>query len=265
MEGTLLIESIRPHIVKITINRPSALNALNTMVLKELDQLLTTLKNQANDPKHRVRVLVLSGSGEKAFVAGADIKEFLDLDDDGLESYIALGQRVMSKLSSFPAPTIAEVGGYCLGGGLEIALACDFIIANETAKFGFPEVTIGLIPGFGGTQRALRRISSANLKNLVFHGKSITSSDALKIGLIDQVFPNAEFDRSVNQYLDSYLELPELALRAAKVAINNQFETQELSGLQKEVELFKEIFFSKDAIEGRVAFGENRKPTFRGE
>jgi enoyl-CoA hydratase len=265
MEGILTIESPKSQVVKITISRPSSLNSLNSKVFKELDQLLTTLLKQEEDPKHRVKVLIITGAGEKSFVAGADVKEFLEFDEKAIEDYLSLAHRVMLKLSKFPAPTIAAVNGYCLGGGLELALCCDFILATKDSSFGFPEVNLGLIPGFGGTQRALRRLNLSMLKELIYFGKKINSSDAEKIGLIDQVYEKGALNESVLNFIIPLLELPDLAIREAKLAVFTQYENLEREGLSQEQESFKKVFLSKDGIEGRTAFSENRKPFFKGE
>jgi len=260
--GLLSISKSEGKVVTLTINRPKSLNALNTALLKELDSTLRTLSIQAEHPKTSIKALVIQGSGDKAFVAGADVKEFIDLTSDSLEQFVDLGQRVMKRISDFPSPTIAAVKGYCLGGGFELALSCDLIIASDNAIFGFPEVCLGLIPGFGGTQRILRRVGPSSAKMLVFTGEYIKSEEALRVGIVNKSFNSDSFQEDLEAFLNSLTKLPLDALQSAKRCIDASLIAAENNGLQIEKNEFVNLFFTENAIEGRLAFNENRPPRF---
>ncbi|HMO18540.1 MAG TPA: enoyl-CoA hydratase-related protein [Oligoflexia bacterium] len=264
--GLITIEKSADKIVRLTISRPSALNALNTSILQELDSCLNTLAAEAEgvfDAKEiPVRVLIIQGAGEKAFVAGADVKEFAELNPDSLTTFVELGQRVAMRLSSFPSPTIANVKGYCLGGGFELALSCDFILSDQGSIFGFPEVGLGLIPGFGGTQRILKKVNPSVAKKLIFTGDQITAEEALKLGIVNQVFSSDKLITGVNDFAEKLAKKPPLSLQAAKRSIESAHLAADGYGLKVEEKEFKRLFYTKDAVEGRTAFIENRKPVF---
>lgn len=264
--GLISIEKSVEKVVKLTINRPKALNALNTSLLDELDDCLNNLACEAQGAgdasEVRVRALVIQGGGERAFVAGADVKEFMDLSPSTLARFIEVGQQVTERLASFPAPTIACVRGYCLGGGFELALACDFIMAGNSSVFGFPEVGLGLIPGFGGTQRIMRRVGSSAAKNLIFTGAQLSGAEAYRLNIINGIFPEEELVAEVAKFSSTLASNPPLAIQAAKRVIDSNQAANEGFGLGVEKREFLKLFFTKDAIEGRTAFVENRKPTF---
>lgn len=261
MSGLISIEKIYEKTLTITINRPKALNALNTSLLEELDSTLQTILSNPESLEN-VRVLVFQGAGEKAFVAGADIKEFTEMTSDSLDRFIRLGQRVMERISSLPCPTIAFVKGYCLGGGFELALSCDLIVASETARFALPEITLGLIPGFGGTQRILRRVGPSTAKQLIFTGSRITAEEAYRLGIVNYFLKEEGIEDEFKKICETLSSLPSEAMRAAKVSIESSINAAETYGLSVEQSEFLKVFFTEDAVEGRTAFVENRPPKF---
>lgn len=244
----------------LTLTRPQALNALNQQLLKELDQVLTVLQEDT-----RLRCLVVTGEGEKAFVAGADIREMQNHDASRAHSMAKSGQSVFDRLSSFKCPVVAAVNGFALGGGLELALACDFILASENAKLGLPEVSLGLIPGYGGTQRLSRVVGKAWARRLTLTGEMLNAAKALEIGLVTEVV-------NQDQLLNRSLELAKLmasrapkALYWARQAVNEGAETSIEEGLKLEAKLFSETFKTDDHNEGIAAFVEKRKANFEGK
>jgi enoyl-CoA hydratase len=246
-------------IATITFNRPKALNALNGVLLDELSQALDTV---AAD--ERIRVLVLTGAGEKAFVAGADISELAKFDALQGKYFAQKGQSVIHKINALPIPAIAAVNGYALGGGSEVALACDFIYASENASFGLPEINLGLIPGFGGTQRLSRLIGSNRAKELIYTGKIIPAKKALELGIVNRVLASDELMQAVMETARLIATKGKVALRAAKQAVNVGLNTDLATGLSIEQDAFALCMASEDAKEGTQAFLEKRKPLFKG-
>lgn len=265
MLGLLMIENIGDHVSKITLNRPKALNALNSELLRELDSTLNHLKALHSKPEKKIRALIITGAGEKSFVAGADIKEFHEMQPNVLEDYINLGLRVMEKIDNFPVPVIAEVGGYCLGGGLELALSCDFIFASEQAKFGLPEITLGLLPGFGGTRRILRRLPMSKAKEVVMTGDMIDAEEALKIGVCDRLYSNDILSSEVLKFSERISKKAPLAIQSIKRSLQKSSFEEYHRDIVAETREFHSLFYTEDAKEGRNAFIENRKPNFIGE
>ncbi len=246
-------------IATVTFNRPKALNALNRALLVELSLALDRL---AED--EAVRVLVLTGAGEKAFVAGADIGELSTLGPLAAKVFSRMGHEVIGKLQQLSVPVIAAVNGYALGGGTEIALACDFIYAADSARFGLPEITLGLIPGFGGTQRLPRWIGPAAAKELIFTGRMIPAEEALRLGIVNRVVPASSLLEEVRKTALEIASKGPVALRAAKEAVNHGLGVDLATGCRLEVDAFALVFASPDAREGTAAFLEKRKPVFRG-
>lgn len=244
----------------LTVNRPKHMNALNIDVLQGMMLALGKLKSRED-----LRAVVVRGSGEKAFVAGADIHGMAELGPRAIAEYVELGQRVMRELECLEIPTIAEVGGYALGGGLELALACDLIFASEGSKLGQPEVNLGIIPGFGGTQRLLARCGLGTTRRLVFSGEIISAEEALSLGIVDKVFAGSELSRSVKEYAELIASKGPLAVRGAKEVIRQASEQVLLSGLRLEVEKFLELFQTADREEGMNAFMQKREPKFSGK
>ena len=253
-EVTLVIEN---GIAIITINRPKALNALNDGVFKDLIQLFT------KDLKpNELRGVIITGAGEKAFVAGADIKSMNETAAKDMPDYVNLGQRVMRMIETFPVPVVAAVDGFALGGGLELALACDLIFANASAKLGQPEVNLGVIPGFGGTQRLLQRCSIGAVRRLVYTGEVISAEEAFRLGVVDRLVPNGEMEAALNELYKTLSQKGPLAIEKSKEVIRVAAEKQLLEGLRAEVQGFLDVFESEDRVEGMTAFLEKRAPQF---
>lgn len=244
----------------LEISRPSALNALNTEVLQEL---FGCLREAAEDPA--VRVVMLTGDGEKAFVAGADITEMAAKGQREAVEFSKLGNEVTKALELMPKPTIAAVNGYALGGGCELALACDFIVAVESAVFGLPEVSLGLIPGFGGTIRLMKRVGVSRAKELIFSARRMKSDEALQIGLVSQVFSKDEFRARALEVAVQIGRNSVSAVSAAKRLLNEFSESTGLSfKMDAETRAFGGLFGTLDQREGLSAFIEKRKPQFQG-
>ncbi len=254
-----IIVNTEQGITTVTFNRPKSLNALNSALLSEFSQALDEVA--ANED---IRVLVLTGSGEKSFVAGADITELAKLDTLASKVFIHRGLTIINKLTELPIPVIAAVNGFALGGGLEIAMACDFIYASENAGFGQPEIKLGLIPGYGGTQRLPRIIGVARAKELLFTGNMINAQEALRLGIINAVVaPEALMDKVMGVARDMAAK-GKVALRAIKQTVNFGLNADLATGLRIETEAFAVTFASQDAKEGTAAFIEKRKPEFKG-
>lgn len=242
----------------LKINRPEALNALNFQVLKDLDAFL-------NSDLKGLRALVITGSGEKSFVAGADIKEMEKLTKEDAWKMADRGQAVFSKLSDAPFVSIAAVNGFALGGGLELALSCDMILASSKAKLGLPEVSLGLIPGYGGTQRLSRAVGLQFARYMVLSGEMITAQEALTIGLVAKVFEPDKLAEEAMSLAKKVAARGPQALSLAKKAIRKGFNTDLNDGLKIEAEYFAQTFANKDHNEGIKAFIEKRAPKFTGE
>jgi len=254
-----LLFDVQDGIAVVTFNRPKALNALNGALLSELDNLIETV---AGD--EQIRVLILTGAGEKAFVAGADITEIAELSPLQAKRFAKRGQDVINRLQALPIPVIAAVNGFALGGGTEIALAADFIYAAKSATFGLPEITLGIIPGFGGTQRMPRRIGIGRAKELIFTGRMVPAAEALTMGIVNAVHPLDELMAAVRKTAAVIAAKGRVSLRAAKDVINRGTETELGHGCAMEVDAFALCIASPDAKEGTQAFLEKRKPQFSG-
>lgn len=254
-----ILSQVDQGIATITFNRPKALNALNQALLAELSQALDDIAADED-----VRVLILTGAGEKAFVAGADIGELAAFTALQAKVFSRAGHAVIAKLQELPIAVIAAVNGFALGGGSEIALACDFIYAAESAKFGLPEINLGLIPGFGGTQRLPRLVGANRAKELIFTGKMISASEAAQIGWVNRVVPPAELMGEVLKSARAIAAKGRVALRAAKQAVNHGLNTDLATGCAIETDAFALTLASTDAKEGTSAFLEKRQAVFKG-
>lgn len=256
----LATENEAPGIRIIKIARPKALNALNSETLAELRE---ALKLAAND--ETVRVVILTGEGEKAFIAGADIAEMKDKAvSDGVQ-FAQLGHEVTKLLELMPKPTIAAVNGFALGGGTEMAIACDFIVASENAQFGQPEVGLGIIPGFGATLRLARFVGWPMAKELIFTGRRFKAAEALAIGLVNHVYPPTELMPKTIELARSISANSFTAVSGAKRLLNEFSESVGLNyKLDAEALAFGQLFGSPDQREGMTAFVEKRKPAFQG-
>lgn len=257
MFKTLLVE-IENGISVITINRPDKLNALNKDVFSELD---TAITNVYNDPL--IRSAIITGAGNKAFVAGADISEFLELETGTAAALAKRGQDVFDKIENCPKPVIAAVNGFALGGGCELALACHFIYASEQAKFGQPEVNLGLIPGYGGTQRLSQVIGRSRAMELIMSGNMITAKEAMEYGMVNKVVTQDELMTTAKAILGIIQSKAPVAVAKVIECINNFDHTQQ--GYDFEIEKFSECFNTEDMKEGATAFLEKRKPNFKGK
>jgi enoyl-CoA hydratase len=254
-----LTYEVDDRIATITFNRPKALNALNRALLDELVDAL-----QAVEADESIHVLVLTGSGDKAFVAGADITEINKLGPLGGKQFARRGLEAINRLPRLPIPVIAAVNGFALGGGTEMALACDFIYAAETAKFGLPEINLGIIPGFGGTQRLPRLIGANMAREMIYTGKMIDAAEALRLGIVNRVCAPETLMEEVRATGGVIAAKGRVALRAAKQAVNSGLNVDLASGFALENDAFALCLASPDAREGTSAFLEKRPPEFKG-
>lgn len=258
---TIKLESADNGVWTLTINRPEALNALNLQVLNEMSEALRQISEMTFE---HVKALIITGQGEKAFVAGADIKEMKDMNEDQAMQFAKRGQSIFHELSLLKIPVIAAVNGFALGGGCELALGCDFIIASENAKFGLPEVSLGLIPGFGGTVKLTRAVGVRRARELTMTAEIITADTAQKYGLVNEVVPLAELIPTAMKKINLILQRSPLAVSQAKKSINEAFDLETEKALANEAEIFAQLFTSDDTREGTSAFIEKRKPAFKG-
>ena len=242
------------NIAVATINRPKALNALNSQVLEDLNELVDLVTAD-----EEIRALVLTGAGEKAFVAGADIGEMSTLTKAEGEAFGKKGNDVFRKLETMPVPTIAAINGFALGGGCELSMSCDIRICADTAVFGQPEVGLGITPGFGGTQRLARLVSPGMAKQLVYTARNIKADEALRIGLVNAVYPAAELMAAAEKMADTIAKNAPIAVRACKKAINEGLDVDMDAALVIEEKLFGSCFETADQAEGMGAFLEKRK------
>jgi enoyl-CoA hydratase len=252
-------EKPAPGVVLLTIDRQDALNALDLPTLTELRDLLSEL---ADDPE--TRVVVLTGAGEKAFAAGADIKYMSGLGVDEAKAWGALGHETARLLETMPKPTIAAINGFALGGGCELAIACDLRYAARTAKIGQPEINLGIIPGWGGTQRMARTTTLGYAKELIYTGRVVDADEAERHGLVNAVFEPSELLEKTMEVASLLASKSPVALAAAKAASNRALSGDHRENLDSEASDFGELFASEDAREGMTAFVEKREPVFVG-
>lgn len=243
-------------IVTIKINRPKVLNALNTEVLEDLENAFLEIERD-----DEIKGVIVTGEG-RSFVAGADIAQMLKLSTEEGRAMTIKGQKVMELIENINKPVIAAVNGFALGGGCELAMACDIRIASEKAKFGQPEVSLGIIPGYGGTQRLPRIVGSGMAKHLIYSGEMIDAEEAFRIGLVQKVYPLDNFLDDVIQYLKAILKQSPIAVRMAKIAINKGLNMDLNLGVSFEAEAYVSTFGSDDRKEGMEAFVQKREPDF---
>jgi enoyl-CoA hydratase len=252
-----LLLNINEHIAVLTLNRPDKLNALNHETLTELQQAFELLKND-----EQIFVVILTGSGEKAFVAGADISEINKLNLLDGKKFAEFGQSVFSMIEKFDKPVIAAINGFALGGGCELALSCHIRIASENAKFGQPEVNLGIIPGYGGTQRLTRLINSGRAAEIILTADMIDASEALRIGLVNKVYPQSELQSKAFEMAVKIASKGQQAIRFALKSIKVVDEVSSHEGQSIEAAMFALCCGTEDFKEGTQAFLEKRKPSF---
>lgn len=255
----LLVEK-RDNIGYVTVNRPEVMNALSVKTVLELTDAFESL---AGDPE--VVGVILTGSGAKSFVAGADITEFLELSADGARDYAKRGQNLLSVIERLGKPVVAAVNGYALGGGCEIAMACTYRIASENAKLGQPEVSLGLIPGFGGTQRLPRLVGKGRAMEMILTGNPIDAATAERYGLVNKVVPQDGLMEECEKAVKTIAKRGPLAVKYCLEAVDRGLNMSLDEGLVLEADLFGLSFASEDCREGTKAFVEKRKPDFKGE
>jgi enoyl-CoA hydratase len=256
----ILLEQPEAGIYLLTVNRPKALNALNAATLEEIATAVMTVAGDAV-----ARVLLVTGAGEKAFVAGADIAGMQDMSLEQAREFSEKGVRVMHSLEALPVPVIALVNGYALGGGCELALACDWILASDNALFGQPEVNLGIPPGFGGTQRLPRRVGPARALELLTTARQVKAQEAAAIGLANHVYPASELRAKGLEMARVISAKGPIAVRLAKRAVQNGLNLDLFAACALETDLFAEAFASDDRKEGMRAFLDKRPARFAGE
>lgn len=256
IDANLLLDKDGP-VAMITFNNPTAMNALTVATLKALDKVLGDLETDAG-----VRAVIMTGAGEKAFVAGGDIAHLATLDADSARDFALLAQRVIDRIEGFPKPVIAAVNGYALGGGCEVAMGCDIRIAADTARFGLPEVKLGIIPGFAGAPRLVRLVGKGKAKEMIFTGEMIKADEALRIGLVNRVVPGQELLAEARALALQMSERSPSAIRLAKEAIEHSMEMDFARASRLEADLFALCFTTPDCREGIRAFLEKRPARF---
>jgi enoyl-CoA hydratase len=256
---TLLLEQDGP-VATVTLHRPANLNALSAQMLDELSEAFATVADESG-----IRAVVLTGAGEKAFSVGADIHEFSATDAASGEQAALRGQAVMDRIAACPTPVIAAINGFALGGGCELALACTLRLAAETARFGQPEIKLGLIPGFGGTQRLAQLIGPSAALKLTLTGEMISADAALRLGLVDEVHPASHLLQRARDLARTIAAQPPLAVAAALEAVLNGLQLPLEDGLALEAQLFGRLSATADKREGVSAFLEKRPAVFHGK
>jgi enoyl-CoA hydratase len=260
MDYKNILLSIEGEIGILMINRPKALNALNIETLKEIQMGIQEIKDHPE-----LKVLIVTGTGEKAFAAGADILEMKDMNSIEALNFSKIGQFTFKMIQELDRVVIAAVNGFALGGGTEIALACDFIFASENARFGFPEVTLGVFPGFGGTQRLTRLIGKGRAKELILTGKVINAQEAFQMGIVNQIFPQASLMEETQKVASQIARNGPIGVRLAKTVIDAGFNMDLAEACSLESYAFSFCFTTEDQKEGMAAFVEKRKPNFKAK
>lgn len=259
MDYRNLIVEVSDRIATVTIHRPKSLNALNPETARELDSVFSEIAGRQD-----IGVVLLTGSGEKAFVAGADIAEMREFTPLQALEFSRFGQQVLEKIERLPQPVIGVINGFALGGGCELAMACDILVASDNAKFGQPEVNLGIIPGWGGTQRLPRLVGRNLAKELVLTGEMISAARACEIGLVNRVVPQAELMEAAREIARKILAKGPVAVSTAKAAMNRGLDLDLQNACALEANVFAVGFSTEDRAEGMTAFLEKRKPVYRG-
>ncbi|HHY25572.1 MAG TPA: crotonase [Desulfitobacterium dehalogenans] len=255
-----ILVDYQKQIATVTINRPKALNALNTVTLQELSQAVHDLANNSS-----IRVVILTGSGEKAFVAGADIAEMNTKSPMEARSFSQLGQRLMNQIESLPQPVIAAINGFALGGGLELAMACDIRLAGENARFGQPEVNLGIPAGFGGTQRLPRLVGSGRASEILLTADLFDAQEAFRMGLVNRVYPKEDLQEEAMAMAKKIASKAPIAVQLTKSAIYKGANMDLISGQDYEAEVFALAFHTEDRKHGFRAFLEKTQTEFLGK
>lgn len=258
MSYKTLLTNLENAVFTITINRPDKMNALNTDVMNDLNLVMDEVKSNKG-----IHSVIITGAGEKAFVAGADIGEFVGLSTQQGLSLAKKGQDIFFKIENSNKPVVAAVNGFALGGGCELAMACHFRLASENAKFGQPEVNLGLIPGYGGTQRLTMLVGKGKATELLLTGGMIDAATALQLGLVNYVVPQSELLAKARSILETINSKSPIAISRCITAVNSSFSG--MKGFESELFEFGECFGSEDMKEGTAAFLEKRKPVFIGK
>lgn len=253
-----IIYEVKDALAYITLNRPKALNALNQQLLTELDTAIDMIQNN-----EAVKAVIITGSGEKAFAAGADITELQKLDSVAAARQSEFGNAILSKLSALPQPVIAAVNGFALGGGMELALACDIRFASTHAKLGLPEVGLGIMPGYGGTQRLARLIGLGRAKQLVFAAENIDADEAYRLGLVNKVVAQDSLIEEVEKYAAKMLTKSAVGVQMAKKTMDHGYDVPLENALAYEAANFGILFSNNDQKEGMAAFLEKRPAEFK--
>jgi len=253
-----LLTQLENGIFTITINRPDKLNALNKIVLDELERAIQMVYDDIN-----IKAAIITGKGSKAFVAGADISEFTEVSDEQGIELATRGQQIFFKIENCPKPVVAAVNGFALGGGCELAMACHFRLASDNAKFGQPEVNLGLIPGYGGTQRLTMLVGKGKAMELIMTGNMIDAAEAKSLGLVNHLTSSENLLEKTKEILNIILTRSPFAVSKVVTAVNAFYDLDK-NGFNEEIKLFGEVFASDDKKEGTAAFIEKRKPVFKG-
>lgn len=253
------VDYVTPHVVKISLNRARQANSLSLALLDELQTILTQISEDSN-----ARVVILTGAGEKAFCAGADLKERAGMNEEQVRHAVSMIRTTMEIVEQLPQPVIA-INGIALGGGTELSLACDFRIAAESASLGLTETTLAIIPGAGGTQRLPRLIGVGRAKELIYTGRRISAQEAKEYGLVEFVVPANLLEEKAIEIAEKIASNGPIAVRLAKEAISNGIQVDLHTGLQMEKQAYEGVIHTKDRIEGLQAFKEKRKPMYKGE
>jgi len=257
MNFSTIIFEVYGNYAKITLNRPDKLNALNTQLFNDLNDAINLIENNRN-----INLLLLTGSGEKAFAAGADIVELHKSDERSGKLFSQHGSKVMERISNLTIPTIAMVNGFALGGGCELAMSCHIRFASDKARFGQPEVNLGIIPGYGGTQRLTRLVGTAKSIELNISGNIIKADEALRIGLVNNVFPHDELEAETMRFVNTVLSKGQVAVKTAVDCVMTSEKLSPAEGLEFESKKFGEVCGSQDFKEGTLAFIEKREAKF---
>ena len=260
MEYKNLLFGVENNVALITFNRPRVLNSVNTETMVELNDAINKCKEEAD-----VKAVILTGAGNKAFVVGADITELKGKNPQEAMKFMELGHATLRFMETMPKPVIAAVNGFALGGGTEIAMACDIRFASEKARFGQPEILLGLIPGWGGTQRLARLIGIGRAKELLMSGEQITAQRAYEIGLVNRVLPAEQLMEEARKFAQKLIGLPAFAIKMAKHTVNYGYDLALDNAEKLEIQCCSLCFSTEDLKEGVAAFLEKRKPKFIGK